>query len=375
MKTRILPLFLALAVLLSGCTSMLQQSYSSSARHVEYTVTEDSSILRAETYRGLVDAILYFVNEHAEQGVVRLYNYTADVEADLDAACQEVLREDPLGAFAVSDISCEFSRIVSYYEVTVSLTYSHTAQEVEAIEFVTGATAIRQKLRLAISSLSSALVLRASYYPGTEDDIRAMAVQAYYDTPQSAFGMPDIQVSLYPDSGPQRVVEVLFQWPQGRSELAEQSAALLATARQLLESQPPAGQHYTPGELTAVLRSAAAPMDSAGAGDATSALKGLPANQLGHALALELLFQLAGTDVTLVTGMAGGGDCCWLIVDAGEGYRHLLLTEEEPLLYTDLELTGMGYLWNSDLYPDCVDYDADLSGASPAPSQETAPAE
>ena len=63
-----------------------------------------------------------------------------------------------------------------------------------------------------------------------------------------------------------------------------------------------------------------------------------------------------------VTGMDGRGDTCWLIVDTGAGYRHLLLTADGPQLYTDLELTALGYLWNGDLYPDCVDYGADLSG-------------
>ena len=85
-------------------------------------------MLRAESYRGLVDAILYFVNEHARQGTIRLYNYTSDVEQDVDAACREVMEEDPLGAFAVADIHYTASRIVSYYEVAVSLSYSHTAQ-------------------------------------------------------------------------------------------------------------------------------------------------------------------------------------------------------------------------------------------------------
>ena len=206
MKLRLTALLLAMAMLLSGCASMLQRSYSSSAEHVEYAVTEDSSTLRAETYRGLVDAILYFVNEHAEQGVVRLYNYTTDVDADLDAACQEVMQEDPLGAFAVKSIDCQSARIVSYYEVTVSLTYSHTAQEVDAIQLVTGTSSIRQKLRQAVSAFSPSLVLRSSYFTGGESAVRAMAVQAYYDTAQSAFGMPDISVAVYPDSGAQRII-------------------------------------------------------------------------------------------------------------------------------------------------------------------------
>ena len=102
-------------------------------------------------------------------------------------------------------------------------------------------------------------------------------------------------------------------------------------------------------------------MDGAGAADPYSALTGQPANLLAHTLALELLLQQAGFDVTFVNGMVNGADTCWLIVDAGEGYRHLLLTDETPALYTDLELTALGYLWNADLYPDCVDYDTALS--------------
>ena len=158
MKLRLAALVLALAALLSGCSAMLERSYVSSTAHVEYTpLSEDPSILRAESYRGLVDAILYFVNEHAAQGTIRLYNYTSDVEADVDAACREVVEEDPLGAFSVASIDYAFSRIVSYYEVTVTLTYSHTAQEVEAIRSVGSTTAIQQQLRQAMADFSSKL--------------------------------------------------------------------------------------------------------------------------------------------------------------------------------------------------------------------------
>lgn len=360
MKLRLTAMLLVLAALLSGCTAMLERTYVSSTAHVEYTLTEDSSTLRAESYRGLVDAILYFVNEHAGQGTIRLYNYTTNVEEDMDAACREVMEEDPLGAFAVKGIDYTFSRIVSYYEVTVTLTYSHTAQEVDAIQSVSGVTAIQQRLRQAMADFSSSLVLRASYFTGSTDLVRSMAAQAYFDTPQAAFGLPEIRVVLYPDSGTQRILEITLQWPEEQEVLATRSESLIALVLHLFRNNPPAGDSYTPKELTALLRQTAAPVDGGGAADPYSALSGQPANLLAHTLALELLLQQAGFDVTLVNGMVNGSDACWLILDAGAGYRHLLLTDEEPTLYTDLELTALGYLWNADLYPDCVDYDAAL---------------
>ena len=120
----------------------------------------------------------------------------------------------------MADIHYTASRIVSYYEVAVSLSYSHTAQEVDAIRSVSGTTAIQQQLRQAMANFSSSLVLRASYFTGDTDSVHSMAAQAYFDTPQSAFGMPDIQVTLYPDIGTQRILEISLHWPEKQDSLS-----------------------------------------------------------------------------------------------------------------------------------------------------------
>lgn len=365
MKPRLFALILAAALLLPGCSSILERSYVSSADHVDYSVTEDESILRAETYRGLVDAILYFVNEHVPQGVIRLYNYTTDVETDLTNACAEVVREDPLSAFVVDEITHEFSRIVSYYEVTVSFTYSHTMQEVDAIRTVIGSASVQRELQQAIAGFLPSLVLWASYFTGDEDSIRAMAAQVYYATPQAAFGMPEISITLYPDTGTRRIAEIGFQWPDDPDQLARRSEELLTLARQLLEDHPSAGEQYTPTELAALLDETVSDVDPNGSSAPDSALRGESADQLAHALALELLFQLAGLDAVLAAGTADDSGTYWLIVDTGEGLRHLLPSEEGPLLLTDSELTGLGYSWDAALYPECPDNNAELSDGQP----------
>lgn len=368
MKPRLFALILAAALLLSGCSSILERSYVSSTDHVDYSVTEDESILRAETYRGLVDAILYFVNEHVPQGVIRLYNYTTDVETDLTDACAEVVQEDPLSAFVVKEITHEFSRIVSYYEVTVSFTYSHTVEEVNAIKTVIGPSSVQRELQQAIAGFSPSLVLWASYFTGNEDTIQAMAAQVYYATPQAAFGMPEVSVTLYPDAGTRRIAEISFQWSGDPSQLAQRSEELLAFARRLLADHPPAGEQYTPAELAALLDETVSDVDPDGSDAPDSALYGESASQLAHTLALELLFQLAELDAVLVAGTADSANTYWLIVDTAEGCRHLLPSEEGPQLLTDPEMTGLGYLWDADLYPECADNETDPSGSAPAES-------
>ena len=107
MKKRLLALALLCAVLLSGC-SMLERSYVASTPHVAFSDEDnDPSILRAETYQGLVSALLHLVGQGKETGFIRLYQFasiTGSAVTDVDRACLEVTQKDPLGAWAVDYI-------------------------------------------------------------------------------------------------------------------------------------------------------------------------------------------------------------------------------------------------------------------------------
>lgn len=352
MGLRVWGLALAAALLLSGCASMLHRSYSSSTPHLDYTLTQDQSILRAESYRGLVDAILYFVGERDSTGTIRLYQYTRPVEADLESARREVLEQTPMGAFAVRDIRFSFSRIVSYYEVQVTLSYSRTADEVAAVRPAVGATAIRQELSRAMAEFRPEVALRISYFNGDEQALLTQALRAYYDTPLAAFGLPSLSVSLYPSTGVQRIAHFTLRWPEERSRLAARSEQLLDHARQLLaQSPPPAGGH-SPLELAALLEGVWQ-FDPTGADDPYAALTGQPATHQGWALGLELLCQLAQVENTLVSSTRQGRPAHWLIVAHQGGYRHLAHTDDGPGLYRDSELAALGFVWNGEHYPVC----------------------
>ena len=116
---RILCLFLLAALLLTtGCSSLLERSYASITPHRQFSdEKENPSILRAETYQGLVSALLYLVGKGEEDGVIRLYQYvsvTGSAASDVDAACLEVSQEDPLGAYSVDYIKYEVDKSTSY---------------------------------------------------------------------------------------------------------------------------------------------------------------------------------------------------------------------------------------------------------------------
>lgn len=409
MKKRILALLLAGLLLLSGCTSMLERSDVSATTHVDYSTTEDSSILRVETYPNLVNALLHFVSERADSGTVRLYNYTGDVESDLKDACHEVLHEDPLGAFSVEDIQYDSTRILTYYEVDLAITYSRTADEVDAIRDVTGISGLRQALAQMVDAQSDQLALQVSYFSGNEDLIWQLLTLARYDRPElyrDPGGSFSYDISIYPETGSRRIVEIkVDNWGAGSHTTTEDHARytrqLEEAADLLLAANPPASASYTVEEALSVFRSACGGYDFHGTNLALGTLTGAPASEFGVMIALEYLLRRCGIEAIPVLGTPDS----WLIVSTEDGYRHLLPSDvcaallrdaepeeppepseepsgpseepsepaEEPApipLYTDEQLDALGrYEWLRSLYPIC-----EGSEPEPLPVESAPPA-
>ena len=87
------------ALLLTGCSSLLENPYAVVEPHTERPATaEDSSAVQAGTYSELVNTVLFFVSQGTEKGLIQLTDdYDGDVEEDLNRACLEVAKDDPLG--------------------------------------------------------------------------------------------------------------------------------------------------------------------------------------------------------------------------------------------------------------------------------------
>ena len=397
MKKRLLCLALCCVLLCSGCTAMLERNYSSSAAHVDYSGTEDSSILRAESYQALVNSLLYFVGEHIGGGIIRLYNYTGNVEADLARACNEITEEDPLGSFAVRSIDYESTRILTYYEVKFRILYQRTAVEVAEIRAVSGQSGIRQELKRITDSHLPHSTMRTAYFSGDSSLVSHLFWLSFYGSPASAVEAPEFSAAFYPESGTQRILDLKIGWPLSSDELEEYGNALHQAATALIPDDPPADTGYTIQDLASMLREVVV-YDPSGSHTALDALSDIPANDLGILLALEYLCQQQGIEVSVVSDTTGTQ--MWLIVSTPSGYRHLLprdlrpdapeqpepdpeptedliepgvpadpdtqpVEEPAPLwqlpLYTDEELAALGFEWPRELHPACVDY----SGSRP----------
>lgn len=360
MKKSILPLVLCAALALTGCSSMLEREYVSTAVHPQLPpAVENADDLWVENYPELVSAILSQVKAHEETGTVRLRNYRGDVEQALNQACDEVSRQDPLGAFAVETIVPKYERIVTYYEATISIEYRRTREQVDAVTSVTGSGAIRAALRGALNDFVPEIALRINYFSEDEASILALIRQTYLANPAAALGMPAAQVSLYPDAGLQRIVEVVFVYPDDPEVLREKRDAVTAAARELWE---PIAEQKLAGEalqsaLFDALRARAAEAD--GEEDepvwstAECLLSGRGDSQ-GLALAYKLLCDLAGVECTVAEGTVDGQSRYWTVVSTGNGHRIVDPVSEDGLLLTDEAFQALtGAVWDAEAYPPC----------------------
>lgn len=349
MKKKLISILLVLCLSLTGCASMLERDYVivSPYEPVSYS-SGSSSSLRVENYQELVNAVQYLVTMGKEQGFLTLYNYTQDVETDLTRACLEVIQEDPLGAYSVEYITHDYSLIVSYYEVTLQITYRRSREQVASISSVSGSGATRRMIGQALAEFSPETVLRISFFTENEDYILDLIRQAYYESPVTALGMPEADVYIYPNSGSQRIVEIGLTYPVSTEVLQQQSQELADLALSLVAEDSSAQSLYD------CVMDGLTISESSGKSSTYDALVRKESDNEGAALAYQLLCAQAGIDCVLVQGTLNGVPHFWNIaVDEAGKYRHMDLSHGLFSL-TDEELTAVGaYAWDSKEYPAC----------------------
>ena len=114
MRKRVWALAAALLMLpLTGCGSLLNRDYSVTEPHSSsYYESEDRSVLRAESYQDLVNALLVLISGGAKEGTIWLYPDDSGLPAPQAAerACLEVQKETPAPPPAGREAHCRRGR-------------------------------------------------------------------------------------------------------------------------------------------------------------------------------------------------------------------------------------------------------------------------
>ena len=216
MKKRALPLLLAVLLCLTGCGSFLQREWYEVKDHSSsYYEGSGRGVLQADTYQDLVNDILLLVGNHTEEGTIRLYYGGEGLDATdaAEMACREVEHDTPLGSYAVEYLQYTLDDSArNYSEITVTISYRCTAQQMASIAHVTNTSALRDVLAQAqdegLTELVVQLGLGCALHPPPPTppaDIERLIREV-----ESSAGGADWLVRFYPDRDSVGLVEILL---------------------------------------------------------------------------------------------------------------------------------------------------------------------
>ncbi len=369
-RIRILAALCLLSLLLTGCQGMFEKEYRfEEAYEEEYTATRrDSSVQEVRSYSGMVNALMNLISFAAESGIIRTTKYNGAVEDDISRACFEVTRETPLGLYAVEYMSHSVSRILSYYEISVNISYKHTAEEIAAIRTVHTSRELQEQITETLAAQEDSLTFMQVSTEFGEEEIRSMTEQAYRDDPLSIPEQPEISVNIYSSpSTVQRITELQLDYALPAAELARRPAALRLWCDTYFKERWGFDALILAREVCSLLR----PFGTARtAYDAL--IGGASADDEAYAMVMKLVCEYCGIDCYVVSGRRDQRERFWNIVEWEGDYYHLdaseaAVTGTEPALLSDRQMLSL-YRWDTSRYPAC---EAEL----PAPAEEREPAE
>lgn len=203
---------LAVCLLLTGCASLLERSYTTSEPHSsKFWESDAAGTLRAETAQDIVNDLLLLVGQHTESAILRLYEFPDDHAAEeaLAQAALEVQQETPLGAYAVEYITYVSQPQRSFYEVDLQIGYRRSEEQLQTIVSATGTNALNDLLEAALDGGRQELVVRIGYW---QSDGREKVAQTVEQLRQER-GIPQEEawiVRYYPETDPVGILEFLL---------------------------------------------------------------------------------------------------------------------------------------------------------------------
>lgn len=378
---RVIGVILAAAMVfaLTACSVLYEREYISQHPYEAEPAAGEGTAPAAPAssitnYSSLKQAILQLVAERAESAELQFQNYDGNITQDLSVACWEVKSSTALGAFAVDYISYDLSRIVSYYQAELHITYKRSADQIAAVESVYTMSALSEKLMAALRENKSYLVFEITVASATADTVRGMVEEAYYADPLVCPVMPGVDVGIFPESGVSRIMEITLGYDKDGETLSVMRAELMTAAEAMSLAAGP--RDAASGEMSSQRETVYAlcgyvtehcVLDENAGSTAWDALVGGTADSEGLAMALMAGCRETDMACSVVRGRLDGVDHVWNIVTVdGQPYHVDLTAGDSAFLVGDDSLWGR-YWWDTSLYPACPGSYAELSQTAFSP--------
>ena len=348
-----LTLLLLLCLLLTGCTFWMEGEYVSVEPHQSQGGQEEQGNISAVNYEQLLKALTDLVENGKEQGIIYVQGYSPNqIKRHADIAIQKITTTNPIGAYAVERIHYEYGTNAGQSALAVTIAYRHDRNELLRIKQVRGREAVHEAVTAALGRYDTKLVLRVRDYQGMDLE---QLVSDYGDLrPDVVMETPQTTVSVYPEAGNDRVVELKFSYQTSREDMRKMQSRVeqMFKSAEIYASGDWTGHEkfvrlyawlVEPNEYT--LQTSITP--------SYSLLQHSVGDSKAFAVVYAALCRQVGMECMIVSGTRDGESWFWnMVCDDGTYYHVDLLRCSDQGSFnqmTDGEMKG--YVWDYTAYP------------------------
>lgn len=378
MKCRVLALLLAVSLLLGGC-SWFRGRYVSVTPYQHQFGTAQTGAVSAWNYSQLRSALEALVSSGVESSVIDVANYDDNaIKRNLEQAVTYIMRDYPVGAYAVERIDYEVGTSSGKPAVALTVTYRRSRAELMRIQKVESMEEASEALGEALQNYRTGLVMEIRNYRETDF---VQLVEDYAERyPEYVMEVPQVTTGSFGRGGT-RVVELAFSYQTNRDSLRQmrnQVKPMFDSAALYVSSASTDRQRYT--QLYSFLMERFDYTIETSITPAYSLLHHGVGDSRAFALVYASMCRRVGLDCRIVTGTRNGEPRAWNIIMDGDRFYHVDLLRCNDLgdfrEFSDTEMSG--YVWDYSAYPECPAYSRTESGsldkkpAATKPPEETA---
>lgn len=351
-KLHRLILLAGLCLLLSGCDFWMNGSYSSVTPNMGNTTPVHQQDGEIQSYEDLKERIV----ETVELGIQKVTFSASKFETDeleryMNQITESVMQSDPIGNYAVEQISYDVGSSGGRQAIGVNITYRRSKSEILGMPLASDMDEAVTLIQEALANCDAGIVVRVEAYETL--DIVQM-IQSYAErNPHICIEIPQVSVSTYPDSGVDRVVEISFIYKNSREVLRSMQQTVqdsFAAAQKTLRQGDTALQKlsklyvYLMGRHENTVGTSITP--------AYSVLRYGVGDSKAFAEVFAALCRWVGLDCEAITGTRNGEPWCWNAVCIENNYYYLDLIQCWSNQVYQLKPFNLmtGYVWDYSAY-------------------------
>lgn len=190
---------------------MLRRDFSYSAQHDIPSSSSTLSFSNIADYDSLVEAIDTMVHMCRTEQTFLLQEFSEDIDGQIKAAIRQV-QSTPVGSYAISSILYKTSLILNHYELSFSVTYNCTAEDIRNIMPINGKMELKNALTEQLSQFRTKVLFYSETYRTLCEDIDSFIHERYYINPLYAIGFTDYEYKAFPSDKQPDLVELRIRY-------------------------------------------------------------------------------------------------------------------------------------------------------------------